>query len=81
VPEDFAWEEIPMFWAHHHMGTTRMADDPARGVVDRDLKVHGLGNLHVGGSSVWVTGCGATNPTLTIVALALRLADRLRGEI
>lgn len=65
-----------LLWGHH-MGTTRMSDSPERGVVDRDCRVHGMGNLYVAGSSVFPTG-GAANPTLTIVALALRLADRLR---
>lgn len=60
----------------HHMGTTRMHADPRRGVVDADCRVHGLENLFVAGSSVFPTG-GSANPTLTIVALALRLADHL----
>jgi len=81
LADDFAWDTVPMFWGHHHMGTTRMSHDPSTGVVDRDLRVHGVGNLYVGGSSVWVTACGATNPTLSIVALALRLGARLRGEV
>ena len=62
----------------HHMGTTRMADDPRRGVVDADGRVHGVGNLYVAGSSVFPTS-GYANPTLTLVALALRLADHLRA--
>ena len=53
-----------------------MSDDPAHGVVDADCRVHGHANLYVAGSSVFPTG-GWANPTLTIVALALRLADRL----
>jgi len=61
----------------HHMGTTRMGRDPGRSVVDPDCKVHGLSNLFVGGSSVFPTG-GFANPTLTIVALTLRLADHIR---
>lgn len=61
----------------HQLGGTRMSDDPRRGVVDRNARVHGLGNLHVAGSSVFPTG-GAANPTLTIVALSLRLARHLR---
>ncbi|MBA2318851.1 MAG: GMC family oxidoreductase [Euzebyales bacterium] len=61
----------------HHMGTTRMHDDPRRGVVDRDCRVHGLANLYVAGSSVFPTA-GASNPTLTIVALALRLAEHVK---
>jgi len=63
--------------ASHHMGTTRMSDDPATGVVDRDCRVHELENLYVAGSSVFPTG-GYANPTLTIVALALRLAEHLK---
>lgn len=62
----------------HHMGTTRMSDDPRTGVVDRHCKVHGIDNLHVAGSSVFPTG-GWAFPTFTIVGLSLRLADKLRG--
>ncbi|HEV2547905.1 MAG TPA: GMC family oxidoreductase [Stellaceae bacterium] len=64
----------------HHMGTTRMNDDPKQGVVDKNSKVHGLANLYIAGSSVFPC-CGWSNPTLTITALALRLADHLKGEI
>jgi choline dehydrogenase-like flavoprotein len=62
---------------HHHLGTTRMHSDPRQGVVDPDCRVHSVENLFVAGSSVFPT-YGASNPTLTIVALALRLADKLR---
>jgi choline dehydrogenase-like flavoprotein len=65
--------------AHHHLGTTRMADDPRRGVVDRDGRVHGIPNLYVTGGSVFPTA-GYVNPTLTIVALAARLAAHLQEE-
>jgi choline dehydrogenase-like flavoprotein len=64
----------------HHMGTTRMHRDPAHGVVDADCRVHGVDNLYVAGSSVFPTG-GFANPTLTIVALAVRLAAHLRGRL
>jgi choline dehydrogenase-like flavoprotein len=64
-------------WFGHHMGTTRMSRDPRKGVVDADCKVHGLANLFVASSSVFPTS-GYANPTLTIVALALRLADHLK---
>ena len=64
--------------ASHHMGTTRMSDDPRSGVVDTDCKIHGLDNLYVAGSSVFPSA-GHANPTLTIVALALRLAQQLRA--
>ncbi len=62
--------------AYHPIGSTRMSTDPARGVVDRDCRVHGLDGLYVCGSSVFPTG-GYANPTLTVVALALRLAHHL----
>jgi len=61
----------------HYIGTTRMSDDPGEGVVDRNCAVHGMENLYVAGSSVFPTA-GQANPTLTIVALALRLAKHLR---
>lgn len=64
--------------AGHHMGTTRMADDPRRGVTDRNGKVHGVANLYVAGSSLFPTG-GFANPTLTIIALTLRQAEQLRS--
>ena len=58
------------------MCTTRMSDDPATGVVDRNCRVHGIANLYIGGSSVFATP-GFQNPTYTIVQLALRLGDHL----
>jgi choline dehydrogenase-like flavoprotein len=64
----------------HHLGTARMSDEPQRGVVDADCRVHGVGNLYVAGGAVFPTG-GAANPTLTMLALALRLADHLRGVL
>jgi choline dehydrogenase-like flavoprotein len=69
-----------MIGGNHHMGTTRMADDPRMGVVDRDCRVHGMANLFIAGSSVFPTG-GSANPTLTIVALALRIADHLQEKV
>ncbi len=60
----------------HHIGTARMGDDPRHSVVDADCRVHGIANLHVAGAAVFPTSSQA-NPTLTAVALALRLADRL----
>jgi choline dehydrogenase-like flavoprotein len=61
----------------HHMGTTRMNDDPKKGVVDRHCRVHGISNLFIAGSSVFPTG-GSSAPTLTLVALAIRLTDHLK---
>lgn len=60
----------------HHIGTTRMARDEREGVVDRDGRVFGTQDLYVAGSSVFPTS-GYANPTLTLVALALRLAEHL----
>jgi choline dehydrogenase-like flavoprotein len=61
----------------HHIGTTRMASYPSGGVVDENCRIHGVDNLYVASSSVFPTS-GVANPTLTIVALAIRLADHLR---
>jgi choline dehydrogenase-like flavoprotein len=67
-------------WGFHHMGTTRMDDDPKQGVVDRNCRLHAAANLYVAGSSVFPTSGGGT-PTITLVALALRLADHLKAEV
>jgi hypothetical protein len=64
----------------HHMGTTRMHVNPRRGVVDETCRVHGIDNIYIAGSSVFPTA-GYVNPTLTIVALAIRLADHLKAKI
>ncbi len=61
----------------HQMGTTRMDDDPARGVTDGNAKVHFTSNLYVAGSSLFPR-CGWSNPTLTIVATSIRLASHLK---
>lgn len=63
-------------WCWHHMGTTRMHESPRHGVVDADCRLHGVGNLYIGGSSVFPT-MGCDHPTMTIVALALRMTDRI----
>ena len=63
----------------HPTGTTRMADDPAQGVVDAQCQVHGVDGLFIGGSSVFPTA-GHSNPTQLIVAFALRLADTLKDR-
>jgi len=64
----------------HQMGGTRMSDNPGKGVVDKNCRVHGLTNLYVAGSSVFPT-FGTANPTLTIVALALRLAKHIKSKM
>ena len=77
LDDDRSWpSSISGGW--HHMGTTRMHTDPRQGVVDANCRVHGMGNLHVAGASVYPTA-GAANPTLTLVALSLRLSDHLKG--
>jgi choline dehydrogenase-like flavoprotein len=61
----------------HHIGTTRMAAHPEHGVVDRDCRVFGVSNLFIASSSTFPTG-GCANPTLTIIAMAVRVADHLK---
>jgi choline dehydrogenase-like flavoprotein len=77
--EDGGWTP-DLLGGNHHIGTLRMAEDPAEGVVDRDAKVFGLDNLYIAGSAVFPTG-GASPPTLTIVALTLRLAEHLARQL
>jgi choline dehydrogenase-like flavoprotein len=73
----------PVAWTHrahdsaHHMGTARMHEDPRRGVVDSQCQVHGIANLFVGSSAVFPTSA-RSNPTLTMLALCVRIADRLK---
>jgi choline dehydrogenase-like flavoprotein len=62
--------------AHHHLGTTRMHRDPKQGVVDETCRIHGMANVYVCGTSVFPTS-GFINPTLTALALALRLAQHI----
>jgi choline dehydrogenase-like flavoprotein len=64
----------------HHMGTTRMHDSSTYGVVDRNCLVHGMHNLFIAGSSVFPTA-GAHVPTMTVVALSLRLAEYIVKRI
>ena len=78
-PPDAPWP-ASLGGGWHHMGTTRMHDDPTRGVVDAQCRVHGLANLWVAGAAVFPTA-GCANPTLTLVALSLRLSDRLREAL
>ncbi len=79
VPED-GFASIDIRGSFHHMGTTRMHEDPKQGVVDAQCRVHGISNLFVAGSSVFPT-YGTANPTLTILALAFRLSERLKETL
>jgi choline dehydrogenase-like flavoprotein len=65
---------------NHQMGTTRMHNSPDYGVVDADCKLHYIDNLYISGGSVFPTA-GSSTPTLTIVALSLRLAHHLRQKL
>lgn len=82
--EPVQWDDVPSLTtpggSFHPTGTTRMHQDPARGVVAPDGRVHEVSNLFVTGSSVFPT-CGYANPTFTVIALAIRLADRIRAEL
>ncbi|MEM8487227.1 MAG: GMC family oxidoreductase [Bacteroidota bacterium] len=82
---DWLLSDDPMWPRHlaggwHHMGTTRMHTDPKQGVVDSNCQVHGIQNLYMAGSSAFTTA-GAANPTLTVIALSLRLSDYLKQII
>ncbi|WP_420349072.1 GMC oxidoreductase [Pelagibius sp.] len=77
--ENLRWQQ-QVGWQIHHCGGTRMHDDPRKGVVDRDCRMHGVSNLSIAGSSVFPTA-GHANPTMNLIALALRLTDDLRQEL
>jgi len=79
LSEDLTWPD-DLGYGAHHIGTTRMASNNSQGVVDHNCQVFGINNLFIAGSSVFPTG-GYVNPTLTIVALSLRLADHLKRNI
>jgi choline dehydrogenase-like flavoprotein len=66
--------------AAHHIGTARMCNNPTQGVVDSNCRVHNIDNLYIGSGAVFPTG-GASNPTLTIIALCLRIADQLKQRL
>lgn len=65
---------------YHHMGTTRIGNDPKTSVVNTNLKVHGTKNLYVAGSSVFRSS-GYSNPTYTIVQLSIRLANEISKKL
>jgi choline dehydrogenase-like flavoprotein len=74
------YEADQILYSNHHLGTTRMADSPTEGVVDADGRVHGISNLHIMGGGIYPTVSWA-NPTLTLMALTFRLADRVRRSL
>jgi choline dehydrogenase-like flavoprotein len=70
----------PLIGIHSHfMGTTRMGDDPATSVTNRDCRIHGSDNVFITGPALFPT-CGYANPVYTIAALSLRLADHLKTQ-
>jgi choline dehydrogenase-like flavoprotein len=76
------WPEIELnavMAGWHHVGTTRMHADPKRGVINADCRLHSADNLFLAGSSVFPSNEG--QPTLMIVALALKLADKLKSQL
>ncbi len=73
---DAGWDALAHDSAHH-MGTTRMHQSPQFGVVDSECKIHGISNLFIGSSAVFPTS-SRSNPTMTILALSIRIADRLK---
>lgn len=72
----FPPDEGALATGDHHMGALRMSVNPEDGIVNADSRFHTIDNLYAAGCAVFPTG-GFANPTLTIVALALRLADHL----
>jgi hypothetical protein len=79
--EETNWTEFINHDGHygHHMGTTKMGTSKDNSVVDSNCKIHGLKNVFVSGSSVFPT-YGFANPTLTIVALSIKLADHFKQK-
>jgi choline dehydrogenase-like flavoprotein len=67
-------KDIPIGGTAHQAGTARFGTDPKTSVLDLDCKAHELDNLYVVDASFFPS-IGAVNPTLTIIANALRVAD------
>lgn len=80
--DDQLEEDLTRFGAYggHHIGTTRMGTSPENSVVDADCKLHNIDNLYIASASVFPTSSQA-NPTLTIVAMSLRLADHVADTL
>lgn len=79
-----SWQSLSDQWTvnGHHIGTTRMSAStaPTEGVVDENLKIHGVDNMYVAGASVFC-GTGLSNPTMTIITLSIRLAEYLQTQV
>jgi choline dehydrogenase-like flavoprotein len=73
-------KNVPIGGTAHQAGTARFGTDPATSVLDLDCKAHQLDNLYVADASFFPS-IGAVNPTLTIIANALRVADKIAGRL
>jgi choline dehydrogenase-like flavoprotein len=71
---------VPPYPSTHNLGTNRMSENPRDGVVNRYGQTHDIKNLFVSDGSQFTSGAGC-NPTLTIVALAIRQADHIAGQM
>jgi choline dehydrogenase-like flavoprotein len=79
-PEPWPDGRLPVYSLCHMSSTARMHLDPRRGVIDRHCRVHGVPNLYVAGSAAFTTS-GYANPTLTNLALTIRVADHVKGSL
>jgi len=79
LSNDDSWKDAMTLATAHHCGTTRMSESPRTGVVDANCKVHSMANLYVASAAVFPTN-GYANPTVSIVALTLRLSDHLKAK-
>lgn len=70
-------QNVPIGGTAHQAGTARFGADPATSVLDLDCKAHELDNLYLADASFFPS-IGSVNPTLTIVANALRVADKIK---
>ncbi len=73
-------KDIPIGGTAHQAGTARFGTDPASSVLNLDCRAHEVGNLYVADASFFPS-IGAVNPTLTIIANALRVADHIKGRL
>jgi choline dehydrogenase-like flavoprotein len=73
-------KDVPIGGTAHQAGTLKFGTDPGQSVLDLDCKAHGIDNLYVTDASFFPS-IGAVNPTLTIIANALRVGDRIAGRL
>jgi choline dehydrogenase-like flavoprotein len=73
-------QNVPIGGTAHQAGTARFGEDPATSVLDLDCKAHELDNLYLADASFFPS-IGAVNPTLTIIANALRVAEGIKARL